>query len=146
MTPERFAQLTDAYGGNLQRWPSAERSGAQALLDTGDRGALAALQRASWLDGQLDGYRLPAADPVLARRIAASASRPARESFWGRYGGWLSRAGFVGAGLAGLAAGMLVVSLSMPLAPMGDSEVLPSVFDHSDMEMIYGSDTEETEQ
>lgn len=148
MTPERFAQLADAYGANLQRWPSAERSAAQALLATGDRQAQACLQQAGWLDGQLDAYRLPAPSPALARRIAASATPSVIPSFWARYGGWLSRASFVGAGLAGLAAGMLVVSLNMPIgqAPGVENEALPSVFDHSDLESVYAGDTEESEQ
>ncbi|WP_213881418.1 hypothetical protein [Pseudomonas sp. dw_358] len=145
MTPERFAQLADAYGANLQRWPDAEREAARRLLDAGDGQLLATWQRASWLDGQLDSYQLPVADPALARTIIASAPAP-RVSFWSSYSGWLSRAGLLGAGLAGLATGMLLVSLSMPLTPSGDNEALPSVFDHSDLEMIYGTDPEEAEQ
>ena len=33
MTPERFVHLADAYGADLQRWPSAERA---CLLYTSD--------------------------------------------------------------------------------------------------------------
>lgn len=146
MTPERFAQLTDAYGAALARWPSAERKSAQALLDSGNRQVLARLQQARWLDSRLDGHQALSADPALARRIVASAPTAPAWPFWSRYGGWLSRVGFVGAGLAGLAAGMLLVSLGMPLAPSTDSEVLPSVFDHVDLGRPYASELEETEQ
>lgn len=146
MTPERFAQLADAYGANLQRWPSAERDEAMRLLDAGDGELLATWQRACWLDGQLDSYQLPVADPTLVRHIVASAPAGRAGSWWIRYGGWLSQVGFLGAGLAGLATGMLLVSLGMPLAPTGDSEALPSVFDHSDVEVVYGADVQEAEQ
>lgn len=58
MTPERFAQLAEAYGGHLHRWPRAEQAEAQALLDAGDASLLEVLHQARWLDGQLDGYQL----------------------------------------------------------------------------------------
>ncbi|WPO98386.1 hypothetical protein SFA35_17270 [Pseudomonas sp. HR96] len=148
MTPERFAQLSDAYGANLQRWPSAERSAAQALLATGDPQLQACLSQAGWLDRRLDAYQVPAPSPALVRSIAAGALAARSQSFWSRYGAWLSRVSFVGAGLAGLATGMLVVALNMPIgqAPGMENEALPSVFDHSDLESVYAGDTEESEQ
>lgn len=143
MTPERFAHLADAYGASLHRWPIAERASAQALLDSGDASAQAALREVSWLDAQLDSHSLAYADPVLARQIRDSA--PRRQSFWSRYANWLSPAGLVGAGLAGIAAGVLVASMSVPL-PMLSSEVLPSVFDQGDADVVFTVNAEETEQ
>lgn len=143
MTPERFAQLAEAYGGHLHRWPRAEQAEAQALLDAGDASLLEVLHQARWLDGQLDGYQLAPVDPALARQIRQSF--PQRQSFWARYAGWLSPAGFVGVGIAGVAAGILVASLSVPL-PMLGPEVLPSVFDQGDAEVVFTVNVEESEQ
>ncbi|NVZ18398.1 hypothetical protein [Pseudomonas costantinii] len=143
MTPERFAHLADAYGASLHRWPIAEQAAAQALLDSGNANAREALHEASWLDTQLDGHQLAFIDPALARQIRQSA--PRRASFWSRYASWLSPAGLVGVGIAGIAAGVLVTSLSVPL-PMLSSEVLPSVFDQGDAEVVFTVNAEETEQ
>jgi len=143
MTPERFAHLADAYGASLHRWPLAEQAPARALLDSGNVHAREALREASWLDGQLDRHQLAFADPALARQIRESA--PRRASFWSRYAHWLSPAGLVGAGIAGIAAGVLVASLSVPL-PMLSSDVLPSVFDQGDADVVFTVNAEETEQ
>lgn len=143
MTPERFAHLASAYGAHLQRWPVAEQAAAQALLDSGNASARDALHAANWLDAQLDSYQLAFVDPALARQICQSA--PRRASFWSRYAYWLSPAGLVGVGIAGIAAGVLVASLSVPL-PMLSSDVLPSVFDQGDADVVFTVNAEETEQ
>ena len=143
MTPERFAYLADAYGADLQRWPVTEQRAAQALLDGGDPAAREALDEAGWLDAQLDSYQLALTDPALARQIRQSA--PRRRSFWSRYANWLSPAGLVGVGIAGIVSGMLVASMSVPL-PMLSSEVLPSVFDQGDAEVVFSVNAEDTEQ
>lgn len=143
MTPERFAYLADAYGADLQRWPLAEQSAAQALLDSGNASAREALHAAGWLDAHLDCHQLAFLDPALARQIRQSA--PRRASFWSRYAGWLSPAGLVGVGIAGVATGMLVASMSVPL-PMVSAEVLPSVFDQGDAQVIFSVNAEDTEQ
>ncbi|NWA66323.1 hypothetical protein [Pseudomonas reactans] len=143
MTLERFAYLADAYGANLQRWPLAERGAAQALLDGGNVSAREVLDQASWLDAQLDSHQLAFTDPALARQIRLSA--PRRMSFWSRYAAWLSPAGLVGVGIAGVVTGMLVASMSVPL-PMVSAEVLPSVFDQGDAQVIFTVNAEESEQ
>jgi hypothetical protein len=143
MTPERFAYLADAYGADLRRWPDAEQATAQALLRSGNVHAREALQQARWLDSQLDSHQLAFIDPALARQIRQSAALPA--SFWSRYARWLSPAGLVGVGIAGIVTGMLVASMSVPL-PMLSSEVLPSVFDQGDAEVVFTVNAEETEQ
>lgn len=143
MTPERFAYLADAYGANLQRWPVAEQRAAQALLDSANVHAREALHEAGRLDGLLDSHHVAALDPALVRQVRLSA--PTRRSFWARYAGWLSPAGLVGVGVAGIATGMLVASLSVPL-PLLSAEVLPSVFDQGDAEVLFNVDAEESEQ
>ncbi len=144
MTPERFAYLAHAYGADLQRWPAAERAAAQGLLERGDAASLDVLQQARQLDSLLDCYQLAAPDPALARRIAASATSARPASFWSRYADWLSRVGFVGVGLAGIATGMLVASLSLPLPT--SSEALPSIFDQGDADIVFTVNAEESEQ
>ncbi|QIH09760.1 MULTISPECIES: hypothetical protein [unclassified Pseudomonas] len=145
MTPERFAQLADAYGSDLRRWPEAERSAARRLLDTGHPDALQALQQANWLDGRLDSYQVPEPSHALIRHIVASASAQQRAvSRWPRHSGWLASLGWLGVGLSGVAAGMLAVALSLPLPH--STEALPSVFDQSDAEFVLSINTEEAEQ
>ncbi|WP_419736505.1 hypothetical protein [Pseudomonas sp. COR18] len=145
MTPERFAQLAEAYGADLRRWPATERAGAEVLLEQRDSSALAALDQARLLDNLLDSHQLPAPDPALIRRIRLLAGQNRAPSFWQRYAGWLSPAGVVGVGVAGIAAGILVASLSLPL-PLHSAEVLPSVFDHGDADIVFTVNAEETEQ
>ncbi|NBF06840.1 hypothetical protein GV819_31695 [Pseudomonas sp. Fl5BN2] len=146
MTPERFVHLADAYGADLRRWPASERNAAQTLLGTGNALALEALQQARWLDGQLDSYQVAGPSPALAQRIiAGAASRHSPgPSFWRRYAGWLASLGWVGVGLSGVAAGMLAVTLSLPLS--NSAEALPSVFDQSDAEFVLSINAEEAEQ
>ncbi|WP_411388178.1 hypothetical protein [Pseudomonas sp. MPB23] len=143
MTPERFAYLADAYGADLQRWPATERPAAQMLLDGGDGPAREALRQARWLDSQLDSHQWASADSALARQICQSA--PRRTAWWSRYARWLSPAGLVGVGIAGIVTGMLVASMSVPL-PLMSSDVLPSVFDQGDAEVVFTVNAEETEQ
>ncbi|EIK96663.1 hypothetical protein PMM47T1_10330 [Pseudomonas sp. M47T1] len=144
MTPERFDHLADAYGADVRRWPAQEQAAARALLDSGDVQAHAALAQASWLDGMLDSHRLAAVDPALARHIAACAPLPSRPSFWQGHRAWWSRLGLVGVGLAGIAAGMLAASLSLPLG--NGAEALPSIFDQNDAEIVYSISAEDSEQ
>ncbi len=145
MTPERFAHLAEAYGADLHRWPAAEQPDAQALLHSGDTTALTALQQARQLDRLLDSHQLAPVDPALARRIRLSAPVARPTSFWTRYAGWLSPAGVIGVGIAGVAVGMLVASLSLP-TPRLAPDILPSVFDQGDAEMVFTVNAEEAEQ
>lgn len=142
MTPERFAYLADAYGADLRRWPAQERGPAQALLDGGNGLAREAQAEAGWLDARLDSH-LAFSDPGLARRIRQSA--PGRGSFWSRQARWLSPAGLVGVGIAGIVTGLLVASMSVPL-PLLPTDVLPSVFDQGDAEVVFSVNAEDTEQ
>ncbi|MFW0753910.1 hypothetical protein ACN1C3_04030 [Pseudomonas sp. H11T01] len=144
MTLERFSHLANVYGADLQRWPSTERAAAQVLLAGGDAEVLKVLHQARWLDNILDSHPVAAPTPDLVRRIVASAPLAAPPSFWTRHARWLSRAGFVGAGLAGIAAGMLVVSLDLPLTTSPDA--LPSIFEQSDADIVLSINAEEIDQ
>jgi hypothetical protein len=99
MTPERFRQLTEAYGALPDHWPQEERAAAQALLAQHDPQALAAIEEALQLDEYLESFAVPAPDTHLIRRIIASApasTAPRRaSSFWAwrasRRARWRSR-------------------------------------------------------
>src|SRR5690606_1457714 len=53
MTRERFENLADAYGGDLRRWPEAEREAGRALAAADPRAA-ALLLEADAVDALLD--------------------------------------------------------------------------------------------
>lgn len=144
MTPQRFADLADAYGSDPRRWPAAEREAAQALLALGAPRELEVLRQAAQLDRLLDKHRVGVPDPALVRRIIASAPTASPDAFWAPLAGWLSRAGFIGAGLAGIAAGILVMSLNGPLP--ASNEGLPSIFDQGDSDIVLNLSAEEADQ
>jgi hypothetical protein len=123
MTPERFEELADARGGELRRWPDAERADAQALLER-DASARAILARAAALDSMLDASVV--APPSAALIQAALAGAPGqrkkrgrivqRLSEWWWPGTWAAGVGLVGA------AGALVFGLALSvIAPPGRS-------------------------
>ncbi len=75
MTMTRFGALAEAYGGDLDRWPEAERGAARALLAASDA-ARTALAAAQHFDAAL--ACLPAPPPAPARlRAAVAALKPA---------------------------------------------------------------------
>jgi len=116
MTPARFAALAEAYGGEIARWPEAERDAAAALLAGEPDFAAPVLAQASGLDGALAQWPSMAASPALRETIIVSAPRPRRA-----LSVWALRLG-LGAGLAGACAtGMAVgaVFLSGLVEPGG---------------------------
>lgn len=86
MIARRFAELAEAYGGEIARWPAAEREAAHALLVvSGD--AQAALRDAQALDA---GLALPAPEapgPALRAALLRSAPR-ARGTAWHEAWSW----------------------------------------------------------
>jgi hypothetical protein len=110
LTQRRFAALAEAYGADFDRWPSAERAAAEALL--GSREAEAILAREGRLDALLDSYRVSSARSALVGRILACA--PQSALLGSRTTLWWSALGFAGIGLAGAATGALALSLATP--------------------------------
>lgn len=103
MTPERFEDLAEAYGGDVARWPTADRDAAAALMSERPAWAAEVLMSARAVDVLLDAIAAPPTPGDLVGRIVAGAPR-ARP----RWIGWLVPAG-MGAGLAAAcAAGILV--------------------------------------
>jgi len=133
MTHERFEVLADAYGGDVARWPAAERDAATLLIAREPEFARAVLAGAGDLDGLLETWTLAAVSHVLRDRVIASAP-PARRDWSLR--AWFMRAG-VGAGLAAAcAAGLIVgVKLSNAAAPLNasDETVSAALGDYDDL-------------
>lgn len=103
MNEARFKTLAQAYGADLDRWPAAERTDAQAYLDshpTADDWLAAELS----LDSLLSAAPPPPVSGLLRERIIASAPRPERV-VWRRGGAWMSGAGLAAACVLGLLAG-----------------------------------------
>jgi hypothetical protein len=97
MTPERFETLAEAYGGDVSRWPLAERDGAALLMAQAPQDCQAVLAAAGDLDGLLDAWRPQPAPHALREAILAAA--PAPRAVRRGLAAWLFPAG-LGAGLA----------------------------------------------
>ena len=112
MTYERFEYLTDAYGGDLRRWPEAEREAARALRDADPRAAVL-LREADGLDALLDAAPRPVASHALREAVIASAAgaglRARRRGAIGPLA-WLSGAGWAAAACAGVVFGVNLTS------------------------------------
>ena len=141
MTPERFRRLTEAYGAMPEHWPAAERAEAQALLDQRDPAVLAALADARSLDLVLSRHSVAVPESDLVRRILATApvTPPRQESVWKRPQWWLSGAGLVGVGVAGIAAGVLAISLTGSFYATPSNP--PSLFDQTGESTVFSSAT-----
>jgi hypothetical protein len=107
LTPDRFAELADAYGGVVARWPEEVRAEAMEMARLPEMQAI--LASASQLDARLDLWRGTAPSQALHGRVLAarriSVSRRARL--------WLSGLGIATA-LAGATAGSVAVAAALP--------------------------------
>lgn len=122
MTRERFAELAEAYGGDVARWPAGTRDHAAELMMLHPRETARMLEAAGELDWSLAQWRTPAPGASLQAAILAAAPPRRVESRWTT---WLWRtglgAGLMAAGAAGLMAGVVV---SGAVAPASDLEVI----------------------
>jgi len=138
MTPERFETLAEAYGGDVARWPDADREAAAALMAEEPAWAGDILARAGELDAALATFAAPRGASDLTGRILASAPQPRA-----RWIGWLAPAG-MGAGLAAAcAAGVLVgaqlhAASSTPAASEADAVV--AVVGDDDLSLLLDED------
>ena len=146
MNPERFIELTQAYGAAPERWPLAERDDARALLERDDAAGVSArtaLAEAREIDDALSAYQVSAPDQHLIDQVLASfhdraepvRRRPRRTWQWPRPRLWYSGIGLLGAGAAGIASGVMVVSLlysASSVSPtIADQSYAPSVFSNA---------------
>jgi hypothetical protein len=138
MDAERFETLAMAYGGDLRRWPEADRDAAEAFRAAAPEAARAILCEADDLDAALHEWRPPVVSAALRDRVLASAPRakmmagPAPRGL----GFWLSGAGFAAAAVAGVIVGVAASSaavsnaradevLAATLSNDGDSALAP---------------------
>lgn len=63
MTPERFAVLAEAYGGDVARWPASDRDAAALIMATDPAACEAVLAAARILDAHLDAWAARATAP-----------------------------------------------------------------------------------
>ena len=89
MNSERFEALADAFGGEVSRWPAAERDAAAALMLARPDWAAAVLALAGELDVRLLAYAAPRGAAELVERIVAAAPRSRKA----RWVAWLCRPG-----------------------------------------------------
>jgi hypothetical protein len=69
LEPGRFRALAEAYGGDISRWPAAERGSAEAWLAGNPQDGAAALEAARALDDLLGTWRTPEPAEALRSRI-----------------------------------------------------------------------------
>lgn len=140
MTLDRLTALADAWGGDLRRWPVADRAAAERLLVT-DPGARAVLDAATAFDTLLSTSPQPRATAALRDQVITAAARaglkprPARR-FWLDRLVLASGAGWAAAACAGVIAGLSLtthmtadvqadaVLYQATLAGVDDTEVL----------------------
>lgn len=109
MTHERFEFLAQAYGGDVSRWPQAEREAAVLLMTLEPVFAQATLAQAASLDALLDDWApLPVSHALREAVIAAAPAARPRSALQQ----WFWRTG-VGAGLAAACAAGLVVGVRL---------------------------------
>jgi hypothetical protein len=118
MTPERFGEIVQAYGGDPRRWPAQERASAESWAAGHRDAARALLDEAERLDACLARDLVTDPSRALERRILADADARRPEGKVGRrlgrwLGHWWPGAALAGLGLAGGVAGALAVSLLM---------------------------------
>ncbi|MDR6539750.1 hypothetical protein [Variovorax soli] len=136
MTPERLGELADAWGSDLRRWPEAERAAAQMLLER-DPLAKEFLARVAELDALLDSHAVAPPDALLVQAMLASVPQQhlmGKRKLWHFSLNWWSGAGVAGVGLAGAAAGALVVAMAVTTVPAPaaiERTWAPTAFDSS---------------
>ncbi|WP_343609239.1 hypothetical protein [Novosphingobium sp.] len=121
LTLARFAELAEAYGGDLTRWPADVRDAAQRMALEPE--ASAVLAEASALDAQLDLWTVPAPSPRLRQAVAGSWQAPLGR----RVRLWWSALG-LGAALAGAGAGLALASLGGVALPSASSSFEATAF------------------
>lgn len=76
MDIQRFEQLSEAFGGDVRRWPQAEREQAQAVMTARPAATAALLGAAGGLDAALGASRPPVVSAALREAILMSAPKP----------------------------------------------------------------------
>lgn len=110
MNADRMRDLAEAWGGDLRRWPSAEREAAEAFARTQPDAAERALFEARQLDAALDAAPRVVVSTDLRDRVIASAyaaGLKARAAWPGLHRLlWIGGASWAAAACAGVVFGM----------------------------------------
>jgi len=115
MSEERFDDLAQTYGGEIARWPEAEREAARALLAAQPERLSIVLDTAAHLDRLLDLAPAQSVDAALLGRLIAAA--PPAPNTAGRWIAGLGAAlGLSAAAFAGVLAGVAVGGHALPMA------------------------------
>jgi hypothetical protein len=119
MNTEQFITLTEAYGADINHWPTAYQKPAAEVIALNLPEIKHALEQAAILDAIFDSsapFANPSlnADRALFDRIVATAPRQ-KISIWHAWitWSWVRWYGLAGAGLAGAVAGAFFVSIWM---------------------------------
>jgi hypothetical protein len=116
MSVERFVDLADVYGGDVARWPEAERETARALLASQPARLEVVLAQAARLDRLLDLAPAQAVDSALLGRLIAAAPQPISAARrW--LAGVGAAVGLGAAALAGVAVGIAVGDRAHHVSP-----------------------------
>jgi hypothetical protein len=114
MNAEQMRNLAEAWGGDLRRWPTAEREAAEAFARAQPEAAERALFEARQLDAALDAAPRVAVSTELRDRVIASAQAAglrARAAWPGlRRLLWIGGAGWAAAACAGVMFGLTLTS------------------------------------
>jgi hypothetical protein len=110
MSLERFEDLAETYGGEIARWPEAEREAARALLAVEGPRLTPVLVAATHLDRLLDRAPAQAPDAALLGRLISAAPAAAPSSH--RWIAGLSAA--LGLSVAAFAGVVVGVSMGRP--------------------------------
>lgn len=114
MNADRMRELAEAWGGDLRRWPAADREAAQTFALLQPEVAERALFEARQLDAVLDAVPSVQVSIALRDRVIASAGAAglkARAAWPGlRRLLWIGGAGWAAAACAGVVFGMTLTS------------------------------------
>lgn len=140
MTLDRLTVLAEAWGGDLRRWPEADRAAAERIL-ADEPAARAVLDAATAFDALLSSSPQPRVSAALRDGVIAAATRAGLKPRPARWF-WLDRlvlasgAGWAAAACAGVVAGLSLtthmtadvqadaVLYQATLAGVDDTEVL----------------------
>ncbi|CAN5338980.1 hypothetical protein BH11PSE2_BH11PSE2_06480 [soil metagenome] len=104
MNRQRFEALAEAFGGDIDRWPTADQAAARAFWSAEPQAADAALRAALDLDAILAAAPEPEFSVLLRERLMVAA--PGRHrSVWRSARTWVSGAGLAAACAAGILVG-----------------------------------------
>jgi len=106
MDPNRFRDLADAYGGDLERWPAAERAAAATLAQTAEAEAI--LTEAAALDAALNAWTLPPPDDLFRARLRRDARRSVDRAPYPRRAAFAQAAAVLLCLFVGAAAGLVL--------------------------------------